>query len=267
MLADMSTAFAETLKDWRRRRRMSQLTLGLAANVSARHISFLETGRARPSRGMVLSLAERLGAPPSARNAMLLAAGFAPLYGARRWTASDLAPVRAAVDRLLARHAPYPGFAIDRHWRLLQLNGPAAALFGGAGLTVGDDLIAALAGDGALAAMVENIAEVRAYMAARLRTEAAHLGGDATLEAAAARLAPDADPPLPVDGRLLPAVAPTRLCAGGETLSLFSTVAQFGAADDATLADLRIELLFPADAASERWLTDAFTALADPPAR
>ncbi|MEQ8602792.1 MAG: helix-turn-helix transcriptional regulator [Marivibrio sp.] len=263
----MSDGFATRLKEWRRRRRMSQLTLGLAANVSARHISFLETGRARPSRGMVLSLAERLAAPPAVRNAMLLGAGFAPIYGSRRWDDAELAPVRAAVDRLLTRHAPYPGFAIDRHWRLVQTNAPASALFGTVGLSSGCDLIAALTPGGALAPMIENIEEVHAYMAARLRTEAAHLGGDAVLEEAAARLTQAAGPPASADGALLPAAAATRLRVGDATLSLFSTVAQFGAADDATLADLRIELLFPADAPSERWLTQAFSALADPPPR
>lgn len=112
----MSNEFGAGLKEWRARRRLSQLELGLAAAVSARHISFLETGRARPSRGMVLRLCEHLQVPRAARNRLLTAAGLAPAYAARPRSAADLGPLADAVDWMLARHAPYPAFALDRHW-------------------------------------------------------------------------------------------------------------------------------------------------------
>ena len=124
----MSESFGALLKSWRGQRRLSQLDLSLAANVSARHISFLETGRARPSKSMVLSLAETLDVPRATRNVLLQAAGFARAYVQRDLAAGEMAYVRAAMDWMLERHNPYPGIAIDRHWNLLEVNACAAAL-------------------------------------------------------------------------------------------------------------------------------------------
>jgi transcriptional regulator with XRE-family HTH domain len=119
------SVFGTELKDWRGRRRVSQLDLGLAAEVSARHVSFLETGRAAPSRTMVLRLAEALEVPLSDRNSLLRAAGFAPLFPSHGDDEAAVAPLSQAVDWLLDRHAPYPAFAIDRHWNLKRANAPA----------------------------------------------------------------------------------------------------------------------------------------------
>jgi len=243
-------SYGGELKAWRTRRRMSQLELALSAGVSARHVSFLETGRARPSRGMVLRLAERLGVPRADRNRMLNAAGLAPAYAERPLSAEDMAPVRAAVDWMLTRHAPWPAFALDRAWRLTALNGPAERIFGAVGLAAGQGLAEALAGNPALRAAVENLEEVVAHALARLRTENAHHGGDPALGAAIAALEAAGPQPAPDAPGLRPAFVPTRLRLGGTTLSLLSTVAQFGAAEDVALADLRIELMFPADEAT-----------------
>ena len=124
----MADAFGNLIRDWRNQRRMSQLDLALAADVSARHISFLETGRSQPSRGMVLALSESLGVPRATRNVLLNAAGFAQAYRARDLDDEDMAPVREAMDWMLERHAPYPAFAFDRHWRLVRLNSVSTAL-------------------------------------------------------------------------------------------------------------------------------------------
>ena len=113
----MDRSFGLALKDWRRRRRVSQLALSGEANVSARHIAFLETGRARPSRGMVLQLSEALAIPRAERNALLQAAGFAPAYKARDFADADVAALRQAMDWTLSRHDPYPAMALDRHWK------------------------------------------------------------------------------------------------------------------------------------------------------
>ena len=110
------------LKDWRRRRRLSQLDLALEAGVSARHLSFVETGRSKPSREMVLHLAEQLDVPLRDRNHMLLAAGFAPAYEERAIDAPEMAPVREALDRVLAGHEPYPAVVVDRWWNLVAAN-------------------------------------------------------------------------------------------------------------------------------------------------
>ena len=245
----MQQSFGETLKSWRSTRRRSQLDLALAAGVSARHISFLETGRARPSRAMVLSLCAELDVPRGARNLMLTAAGLAPAYEARALGAEEMAPMKAAVDWMLTRHAPYPAIALDRHWRLVALNPIAEIMFGAAGLQSGDSLLDAFLSNQALRVAILNLDEVEKLALARLRTELAHFGRDPLLEAAiseleqrVAKISDDAQ-----DVYSLPAMMPTHYRVGGQDLSLFSTISQFGATEDIALADLRIELFFPAD--------------------
>ena len=165
-LTGTAAQFGQALRDWRGKRRRSQLDLGLSANVSARHISFLETGRARPSRAMVLMLCEALDLPRAERNRLLTAAGFAPLYAARDWSAAEMAPARAAMEHMLTRHAPYPGLALDRHWRLLRLNAPAAALFGAFGIGEGDPLLDAMLDSPAMLDAIENLADLAAHICA-----------------------------------------------------------------------------------------------------
>jgi transcriptional regulator with XRE-family HTH domain len=239
------SGFAETLKAWRGQRRLSQLALAGEAGVSVRHIAFIETGRARPSAGMVLRLAEAMDLPLSARNHLLTQAGFAPRYPARGWDDPAMAPVRAAVAHMLDRHAPWPGIAIDRLWRLTALNPPGAALFGAFGLGVGGSLLDLMLGE-ALPAAIENWPQVAAHAARRLRTESAALGGEAALDRAAARLAAAACADAPATGP----VVPTVIRAGDVRLSLFATIATFGTPEDATLDAFRVELFFPADDAT-----------------
>ncbi len=247
-------SFGATLKTWRNRRRLSQLDLGLSANVSSRHISFLETGRAQPSRGMVLRLCEELELPRAARNQLLFAAGLAPAYGSRSLADEEMRPVREAVDWLLQRHAPFPAMALDRHWHLVQLNRPAGRLFAGLGLGEGDSMLTALIQNERLRAALENLEEVLQHTIARLRTESAHLGGDPILEAAIEALQRGLAGGAGRDPGLFPAFVPARLHLGGKRLSLFSTVAQFGTAEDVALSELKLELLFPADADSKALL-------------
>ncbi|MEM8876775.1 MAG: helix-turn-helix transcriptional regulator [Pseudomonadota bacterium] len=243
----MQPDFGAELKRWRAQRRMSQLDLGLSANVSARHISFLETGRARPSRSMVLNLCAELDVPRSGRNHMLSAAGLAPAYGARTLSDADMAPVREAVDWLLARHAPYPAFAVDRYWVVQALNPAADLLMGTAGLKVGDSLMDALTDNDRLRSAIDNLDEVIRYGLQRLRTESAHLGGDTVLETAIDRLTRQVAHLPSSDAGLLPAFIPTRYRFGDMVLSFFSTITQFGTAEDVALSELKIEMMFPAD--------------------
>ena len=251
----MNSGFGLALKDWRGRRRMSQLHLSGEANVSARHIAFLETGRARPSRSMVLLLSEALKVPRVERNSLLQAAGFAPAYRARALGEVDMGAIRAAVEWTLSRHEPYPGLAFDRHWRIVLCNRPGASLMSGAGLKLGDSLIDALVEDGQLWAMIENQSEAAQHFAARLRTESAHLGGDSVLQSGAAKLLARIGSSGAESYVALPPVVPLRLNMGEATFSFFSTIAQFGTAEDIALADLRIELFFPADYATRAILT------------
>jgi transcriptional regulator with XRE-family HTH domain len=249
----MANAFGSALKEWRGRRRVSQLELSLSANVSARHIAFLETGRARPSRAMVMHLGEALDMPRTERNRMLDAAGFRPAWSARKLDSEGMEPVRRAIDRVIERHDPYPAFVIDRHWNIVTANQTGATVLAAFGLATGGSMLDAMLEPGRAAELIENWPEVCAHMIARLRTESAHLGGDEVLDQAAADLT--RDPALsrahPAD---MPAVIPARYKLGGQVFSVFTTIAQFGTAEDIALADLRIELLFPADEETRRAL-------------
>ena len=127
-LTASSPRVGELLRDWRRRRHLSQLDLSIEAEVSSRHLSFVETGRSRPSRELLLHLAEHLEVPLRERNALLLAAGFAPVYRETPMDAEEMAPVRAALDKILAGHEPFPAVAVDSRWDLISANGAALGL-------------------------------------------------------------------------------------------------------------------------------------------
>lgn len=248
------TDFGPTLRDWRKTRRMSQLDLGLSANVSARHISFLETGRARPSREMVLHLAAALDVPRPARNSMLTHAGFAAPYRARDAADADLAEIHNAIRWTIERHSPYPAMVLDRDWHLVDANPVAMMLLSGLGIARGTSVLAPLKDPARAAEIFENWGEVGRLTALRLRAESAHAGGIAELDAFATLI--EADPavtatPIPA---VQPAVIPAIYRAGPLRLSLFSTIAQFGTVEDIALSDIRIELMFPADAATRAWL-------------
>lgn len=244
----MHTNFGHQLKHWRGLRRMSQMELGLEANVSARHISFLESGRAQPSSQMVVQLAQTLDVPRGARNHLLSAAGFANKYQARALDGVDMAPVRDAMEQMIAAHDPMPGFVLDRHWNIVSGNQGFARIAAMFDLSKGGSLLDALLALSDPKLVFENWAEFGWYILNRLRTENAHLGGDPVLEKAIVALAADVD----IAGfrhlGLMPAIIPTRILVGPQVLSFISTIAQFGSTEDIVLNDLRIELLFPADA-------------------
>lgn len=243
----METSFGALLKDWRGRRRVSQLDLSLTADVSARHIAFLETGRSKPSRDMVVQLSEALSIPRADRNTLLNAAGFAPAYRRRELSDTEMAHVEAAVSWTLERHDPFPAMAVDRHWTIVKANRSFSMLLEGIGLGPGDSLLDAAVNSTALREAVVDWPDVARHMAVRLRTESAHLGGDAVLDRAAEALAREAGSRPSGHDPALEAVVPTRYRAGDMVLSFFSTIAQFGTAEDIALADLKIELMFPAD--------------------
>ncbi|WP_299691861.1 helix-turn-helix transcriptional regulator [uncultured Tateyamaria sp.] len=238
--------FPGTLRTWRKARRLSQLDLAGEADVSARHISFLESGRARPSRDMIARLGDALTLPLDARNQMLTHAGFAARYPARAWDAADMAPIRAAVDHMLAVHDPYPALALDRLWTVLDMNAAATRLYAMLGVRVGGSLLDLLMSDH-LPPLVENWAQVAYHSCLRLRTESAAQGGVPDLDRAADHLGKSAMAPPETRNP----VVPTVLRAGDLRLSLFATIAQFGTPEDVALEEMKVELFFPADAATE----------------
>ena len=241
--------FPETLKTWRKARRFSQLDLALEADVSSRHISFLETGRAQPSRDMVARLGDALHLPLATRNQMLTQAGFAVRYHGRDWDEEAMAPIRAALEHALTGHEPYPAFAVDRLWTVVRMNGPARSLFGMLGVAEGGSLLD-MATSELLPAHIENWPEVAHHTAQRLRTESAAQGGVPELDRAANALAS-----FPGSGDIQHTpVVPTIYKAGETRLSLFSTIAQFGTPVDLTLDELKIEMFFPADEESRQVL-------------
>jgi transcriptional regulator with XRE-family HTH domain len=243
------------LREWRQRRRLSQLDLALAADVSARHLSFLETGRARPSAAMVLRLAEHLEVPLRERNALLLAAGFAPAFGQRDLAEPEMGPVRDALEQVLAAHEPFPALVVDRHWGLVAANRTVALLTAGAAPELLEPpvnvLRLALHPDG-LAPRIANLGEWRAHLLDRLARQAAATA-DPALAALLEELAalPGGDPAHTHDLAAIDVATPLRLHApGGGELRLLSTVTTFGTALDVTLAELAIEAFLPADAAT-----------------
>ena len=256
----------ELLRDWRQRRRRSQLDLAVEAEVSARHLSFVETGRSKPSRELLLHLAEHLDVPLRERNQWLLAAGFAPLYPESSLETDRMEPVRAALDKILAGHEPYPAVIVDRHWDLVAANTAALGV-----LTDGvapalleppvNALRVSLHPDG-LAPRIANLAEYSAHLLTRLRREHA-VSGDPALLALHDELRdyPGVDDgaghhPDPASLLFVPLVL--RSPAG--ELTFFSTLATFGTALDVTVAELNIEAFFPADKATEQALRAAATA-------
>lgn len=243
------TLFAQSLKSWRKARRFSQLDLAMEADVSSRHVSFLETGRANPSRDMITRLGDALALPLNARNQLLTHAGFAARYGQRDWNSDEMRPIRVAVDHMLAQHEPYPAFTIDREWTIVKANTAAAQLFSPIGVREGVSLIDVLLRE-EVQALIENWPDVAHHSAHRLRTESAAQGGNPILDAAADALS---TAPLPDSQSPGPVIA-TVYRVGDMRLSLFSTIAQFGTPEDLALDDLKIELFFPADDTTEQVL-------------
>lgn len=243
------------LREWRQRRRLSQLDLALDAELSARHLSFLETGRARPSREMVLRLAERLEIPLRERNMLLTAAGFAPVFRERRLDDPALKAARQAVDLVLAAHEPFPAIAVDRHWTLVASNNAAMRLLAGIAPALLQPpvnvLRLSLHPDG-LAKRVVNFAQWRAHLLERLRRQVeltadrgladllAELRGYPAADDRQARAEPD----------YAGVVVPLELMTDAGTLAFFSTTTVFGTPVDITLSELALEAFFPADAAT-----------------
>jgi transcriptional regulator with XRE-family HTH domain len=271
------------LREWRERRRLSQLGLAVEAGVSARHVSFVENGRARPSPEMVLHLAERLDVPLRERNQLLLSAGYAPVYGQRSLDDAEMELVREAIGLVLSGHEPYPALVVDQQWTMVAANRGLALLTDG----VAPDLMeppvnvlrVALHPEG-LAPRIVNLTEWRTHLLERLDRQIAatndsglvklrdELGGypaqgdgaedegRATGDAGAYGHGNGAEKSSATTGERLASdiVVTLRLRVGDEELAFFSTVATFGTAVDVTISELAIESFFPADPGTAHYL-------------
>ena len=256
-----STRFGARLSEWRAQRRESQLTLALSANVSQRHLSFIESGRAQPSRDMVIRLCDALDFPLRERNELLNCAGYAALYPERPLEGSEMGSVREALRRIINHHEPFPAFVIDRNWRIVMNNQGASRIVAAC---LDEETIRALSTDGCLNFMrmmfeptrmrprILNWTFVAPRLLARLKREAA---GDRLSPSSALlrELAPTANcrqAPLEDHETLAPTV-PLEIFVDGSMLTLFNTITTFGTPQDVALQELRIEMVFPADSKTD----------------
>jgi len=261
--ASQPDMFGPMLRAWRRRRGASQLSLALQSGVSQRHVSFLESGRARPSREMVVQLSTALDVPLRQRNAMLLAAGFAPAYRESNLAAPELTPVRQAIDRMLKQQEPYPAVVIDRLWNLLDANEAAHAFT--VFLSEGPppppppgkqpNLLRNLLDPKGLRPKLANWEEVARYLVSTTYAEILADGGEPKALAFIEEVM--AYPDVPASFRKLrfeerpPPVLTLDFIVGGKSLSVFTTIATLGTPQDVTLQEVRIECFFPADDRSD----------------
>lgn len=254
-MATQVESVGEVLREWRARRRLSQLHLAIEADVSARHLSFVESGRSAPSRELLLRLAEPLEMPLHERNRLLLAAGYAPMFAEHPLDAPEMTAAMAAVKRILDSHAPFPALAVDRGWDLLLANDAALGLLAGidnALLNPPVNLMRLSLHPEGLAPRIHNLAEWRHHLLGRLRDDA-NRSGDARLFALQEELrafpAPaSSEPPGPVARIAVPLVLSRP--GSGERLSFLSTTTVFGTATDIALAGLTLECFYPADDAT-----------------
>jgi len=254
-----ATTFGALLQYWRKTKSLSQLTLAMEADVSPRHVSFLETGRAKPSRDMVVALATVLGVPLRERNQLLLAAGFAPLYREAPLDAPELGPVRTALDAILRQQEPFPAIVLNRHWDILDMNRAAQRFFG---MLLGEragrpppNVLRLMFDPTQLRPLVTNWDAVAESLLQRLHREATGGVKDATTLALLGEILDYPDLPTKLrrpnlELPLLPVVS-VSFRHQGVAYDFFSTVTTLGTPQDVTLEELRIECFFPADAATE----------------
>ncbi|HEY2686168.1 MAG TPA: helix-turn-helix transcriptional regulator [Steroidobacteraceae bacterium] len=243
-------SFGDHLRDWRRRRGLSQLGLAGDAQISARHLSFVETGRARPSRDMVVRLAEQLQVPLRERNVLLVAAGYAPMFPDRPIQDPALAVANEAMQRVLMAHLPFPAFALDRYWNIVASNSALPQLYQNVDASLLKRPVNALQlslHPRGLSSSIENLEEWRAHLLHRLQREISlnpdpkliDLRDELTSSGVGGRTAPDqSNSPL----------ALLKIRVGTDLLTFFSTTMVFGTAGDLTLSELVMEFFFPANA-------------------
>jgi transcriptional regulator with XRE-family HTH domain len=251
------------VRHWRRVRRLSQLALALEAATTSRHLSFIESGRSQPSREMVLRLARVLDVPIRERNQLLLAAGYAPLYGEAGLAGEESAAVRAALERILTAHEPYPAVVMDRHWNVLKTNDAADLFFGwlvgNANARQPANVIRLMFDPDGIRPFVQNWEAAADALVQRVHREA--VGGIpdpatiALLEEALAYPGVPAQWRSPDFARTPLPVVPIEFRKGGLALSYFSTVTTLGTPQDAMLQEIRLESFFPADqtTVAHRW--------------
>lgn len=241
------------LREWRAARRFSQLDLALEAGVSARHLSYVETGKAQPSHDMIARLADALNMPLRERNALLVAAGYAPRFRETSLAMPEMAPVQRAVEFILEHQEPYPAFVMNRHWDLLLANGAFARVFGPllGKPSAHSNVLRQIFDPNDVRAMIVNWEDVAGDLIRHLHNDVAAAPSDAKARALLEEVL--AYPGVPAQWRTRePSATPLPLLtsvfrSGAQHLSFFSTFTTFGTSRDVTIDELRIECMFPAD--------------------
>ncbi|RYF41748.1 MAG: XRE family transcriptional regulator [Comamonadaceae bacterium] len=248
--------FGDHLRHWRQHRRLSQLDLAQEAEISTRHLSFVETGRSVPSREMVLRLAARLDVPLRERNSLLVAAGYAPMYRERPLDDPALAPARQAVELILKSHEPYPALAIDGHWNMVAGNRMVPLLLAGveaALLQPPVNVLRLSLHPQGLAPRIANLVQWRNHLFERLRQQI-HTTGDAAVAALLEELraypVPESAADTHLEGEHLGVAMPFQFRTDQGVLNFISTTTVFGTPVDITLQELALETFFPADQAT-----------------
>jgi transcriptional regulator with XRE-family HTH domain len=263
MSATQTQSVGNLLRDWRQRRRFSQLHLACEAEISSRHLSFLETGRSVPSREMILHLAEALKVPLRERNVLLLAAGYAPAFRERNLNDPGLEAARKAVEIVLASHEPYPAIAVNRHWHLLFANKALAPLLVGADaelLKPPVNVLRLALHPRGVAPRILNLRQWKEHVLARLRQQIDNTADPVLVDLLQelGSYQPPESESAGSDAKEIPlreqiyggVVVPLQLTTSVGTLSMFSTITIFGTPVDVTLSELAVESFFPADAES-----------------
>lgn len=239
----------DQLRVWRQRRRLSQLALAAEAEISPRHLSFVETGRSRPSREMILNLSEQLHIPPRERNLLLVAAGYAPIFPERDLADPALAAARAAMETLLEAHKPFPAFALDRHWNVVASNGALPRLYDGVAehlLQPPVNVMRLSLHPKGLAPRIANLPEWRAHLLARLKQQV-QASADPVLISLLEELQAYPAPAVSRPHTSQSVLVPLKLESAAGLLSFVSTTTVFGTPVDVTLTELALETFFPAD--------------------
>ncbi len=244
---DVRPGVGDLLKAWRTKRRLSQFDLSLQADVSTRHLSYVETGKSKPSKDFVLHLAEHLDVPLRGRNDLLVAAGYAPVYGETDLTDPVMQQVSHALDLVLGQQEPYPAFVVDRGWDLVRANDGAAVLLEGVDPSLLPNVMRMTLHPDGLAPRILEFELLAGHLVSRLKRQAA-LTGDELLRDLVDELVAYPNVPAQEPWTDHPGVVlPVRIRSSRGDLSFFTTAATFGTASDVTLSELTVECFFPAD--------------------
>lgn len=250
----MANSIGSILREWRKQRRYSQLQLAVELDISSKHVSFLETGKSKPSRNMILKIGTFLFLPKREINRALYASGYAPVYSELPTSHEHLKPIFNAIDQMIVNHMPYPAIVLNQHWDIVKANESAKELLFELGFSEHKNLIEALISDNQKASKIINWQESIRAVLIRLRYEISMLGGNKHLEELEKKLTACLSPNeemMNIDSNEI--VQSTKFQLPDQALSFFSIIAQLGTVQDVTVSEFKVELMFPSDEETKKY--------------